>query len=168
MKRKLLGLSLALMLIFSFGFFACKDESKPQTATAYGMLHMQYAGQATVTAIRQGSNYKIQSVEIKEYMPLNLIGEMTFTQPEGEEEEVTYSIHGTEFTEEDINLDDFVLNGNKYYAKRIKVGDEIFTYTKFEAMSGEDTDVFAYQNGKYSDLTNYALYPNMHYTPKRP
>lgn len=158
MKRKLIVLSLALVLIFSFGFFACNDESDPQTATAYGMVHMQYAGQVTVQVVRKGKNYKIESVEIKEYLPLSDIGVMTFTVPENEEEAVTYTIHGTNFTEDEIDLNDFVLAGNRYYAKRIKVGDQIFTYQKFDAMSSQDTDVYAYYNQTYSNLTTYALY----------
>lgn len=150
MKKKLLVLVLAVVMILSLGLSACRDVSKTQTATAYGMTHNQYAGQVTISVFREGKDYKVESIEIKEFLPINDIG---ILKPETE----GYTIHGTTFSEEDIDFNDFVQNGNNFQAKRIQIGDEVFTYTEFPAMSNEGS-VFAYQNDTYSDLTEYALY----------
>ena len=117
MKYRLLTLSLIAIMVC--GICACGSKKINGEATAYGIVHAHYSGKAVVVV----ENNFIKSVVFDEMeMPYSWAAVTRTNTGTDEKPSFTYKIQDIDIAEAD-----FASQGNAFFVKKIKIGDEVLT-----------------------------------------
>ena len=118
MNNRLFTIS-AIALMVCGMISACNSKQKNGEATAYSIVHAHYVGKAVVVV----ENNLIKSVVFDEMeLPYSWAAVTRTNEGDNEKPSYSYKIQGV-----DIAETDFASQGTAFFAKRIKIGDEVLT-----------------------------------------
>jgi len=109
-----------VIVIMALGIFvACSPKSISGEATAYGVVHVHYVGKVDVEV----ENGLIKSVVFDEMeMPYSWAAVTRTNEGTPEAPSYVYKINGVDIAEAD-----FANQGNAFFARKIKIGNEVLT-----------------------------------------
>jgi len=117
--KKILVIGQMIAIIVSCTFFACDMKGISGEATAYGLVHAHYVGKVVV-AVEKGV---VKSTVFDEMeLPYSWAAVTRTNEGTSEAPSYLYKIQGVEIAEED-----FASQGNAFFAKKIKIGNEVLT-----------------------------------------